>query len=557
MLASRLLPPLVVVTLALAPGGAAGDAVDPIRFELHPAPGLDFVTDPSRTERRHQPETMVAGVAVFDYNNDGLLDVYAVNGARMTSLDKSEPRFWNRLYRNLGNLHFEDVTEEAGVKGVGYDQGIAVADYDDDGFVDLFVAGVRRNTLFRNNGDGTFSDVTEKAGLLEPDPDYGTLWAVAAAFLDYDKDDRLDLFVSNYCVWDPRTEPHCGPMAHAEYCHPKVYHGLPNSLFRGNPDGTFTDVSRTTGIRDHIGKGMGIGLADFDADSFLDLFVANDTLPNFLFRNDAGRRFEEIGLLAGVALTGYGKPLSGMGADAKDVDNDGRPDVFHTALSGETMPLFRNDGDNVFTEITSRSGLAALIISRAGWSNGIVDFNNDGRKDLFVAAGDVMDIEGMFRAQVLQANAIFVNQGNGRFTDATPAAGEEFSTKKAAHRGAAFGDLDNDGRVDAVVTDLHGPIEVWRNVSPTRNHWLLLDLVGRKGPRDATGARLRLTTSTGVQYGHVNTAVGYASASDRRVHFGLGASMEVEELEIVWPSGSVQTLRDVPADQILRLEEPE
>jgi hypothetical protein len=555
---ARLAPLLAALALAVAAANAHAQApsFDPITFELVKTSGIDFVTNSSRTPHRHQPETMVAGAAVLDYDNDGLLDVYLVNGAEMTSLDKTKPAFWNRLYRNLGDWKFEDVTEKAGVKGHGYDQGVAVADYDNDGWADVLVLGVRENVLYRNRGDGTFEDVTAKAGLKKPDPDYGTLWAVAAAFFDYDNDGRLDLFVSNYCIWDPKTEPLCGPKGMNDYCHPNNYKGLPNSLYRNNGDGTFTDVSVKSGIRKVIGKGMGIGLADFDDDGFSDLFVANDTEPNFLFHNRGDGTFEEIGFVAGVAYPEAGRALSGMGADAKDLDDDGRPDVFHTALSSETMPVFKNQGKLAFTELTARAGVSSLSLSRAGWANGIVDLNNDGRKDLFVAGGDVMDPTGEFREKVRQTNLVMANLGGFKFTDATAGAGPDFSTRRATHRGGAFGDLDNDGRVDAVVTALDEGVELWRNTSPVPNRWLAVRTIGTKSNRDGIGARLVATTATGVRHNHVNTAVGYGGASDVRVHFGLGKDETVTKLEVLWPSGIVQVLENVPANQVLEVKEP-
>jgi hypothetical protein len=556
----RLLPGVVLLGAALgdAPFAAAGSesSFDPIVFELQKGNGVDFVTNSSRTDHRHQPETMVSGVALVDYDGDGLLDIYAVNGAKMTALDKSDPVFWNRLYHNGGDGTFEDVTEAAGVEGDHYDLGVAAADYDDDGFTDIFVAGLRKNTLFRNKGDGTFEDVSERAGFNRPDPEYGTLWAVAAGFLDYDNDGDLDLFVSNYCVWDPEKEPLCGPRGLNDYCHPNNYHGLPNSLFRNDGDGTFTDVSAESGIRAVIGKGMGLGIADYDGDGYSDVFVANDTEPNYLFHNLGDGTFEEIGFMAGVAYPETGRPLSGMGADAKDIDDDGRPDIFHSALSSETMPVFHNQGDLTFLEVTTRSGVSSLTLSRSGWGNAIVDFNNDGRKDLFVCGGDVMDPEGEFRERVPQTNLVMANLGNLTFEDATPGAGPDFSVKKAVHRGGAFGDLDNDGRIDAVVTDLHGPIEVWRNVSPTPNHWLMIRTVGTRSNRDGMGARITVTTPSKTLHSHVNTAVGYGGSSDPRVHFGLGKDTLATKIEIVWPSGTVQTLENVQADQVLVVTEP-
>jgi hypothetical protein len=527
---------------------------DPIVFQLQFPQGLKFVTDPSKTAKKHQPETMVSGVALFDFNNDGLLDVYAVNGASMPGLEKNDERYYNRLFKNNGDGTFQDVTEKAGVRGRGYNLGVVTGDYDNDGWADIFVAGLRENTLYQNNGDGTFVDVTGKAGLAKPDPQYGTLWAVSAAWLDYDRDGWLDLFVSNYCVWDPVTEPICPTNGQPDYCHPRLYKGLPNSLFRNNRDGTFTDVSVSSGIRQAIGKGMGLGIADFDDDGWVDIFVANDTLPSSLFHNQRNGTFKEVAEASFVAYTDAGRAVSGMGADARDVDNDRLPDIFETALVGETMPLYRNTGGMIFEERTFTSALASIALRKSGWSNGIVDFNNDGWKDLFAACGDVMDAEGYFNERVPQSNAVFVNMKNGRFLDAGPTAGPDFA-RKAVHRGAAFGDLDNDGRIDAVVTALNGPLEVWRNISRVQNHWLRVRLVGTKSNRDGAGARIKVVTASGAQYNHANTAVGYGCSSDIVVHFGLGRDILVKELHISWPNGIKQVLHDVTADQTLTVKE--
>jgi len=546
-----LLPGLIGVMHPQAPSPGS---YDPIVFKLEFPAGLKFVTDPSKTAKKHQPETMVSGVALLDYDGDGFLDVYAVNGATMPGLEKNDERFFNRLFRNNGDGTFLDVTEKAGVKGRGYNLGVVIGDYDNDGRADIFVAGLRENILYRNTGDGTFADVTAKAGLAKPDPDYGTLWAVSAAWIDYDRDGWLDLFVSNYCVWDPVTEPICPTNDQPDYCHPRLYKGLPNSLFHNNRDGTFTDVSVPSGIRRAIGKGMGLGVADFDDDGWVDVFVANDTLPSSLFHNQRDGTFKERAEASFVAYTDAGRAVSGMGADARDIDNDGLPDIFETALVGETMPLYRNSGGMIFEERTFTSALASIALRKSGWSNGIVDFNNDGWKDLFAACGDVMDAEGYFKDRVPQSNAVFVNTENGRFADASPTAGPDFA-RKAVHRGAAFGDLDNDGRIDAVVTALNGPLEVWKNVSPAGNHWLRLRLVGTKSNRDGAGAKIKVITASGAQYNHVNTAVGYGGSSDVRAHFGLGRDSLVKELQITWPSGIKQILRDVAADQSLTIKE--
>jgi hypothetical protein len=545
---------------ALLSGGlvaASPPAFDPVVFEEVAAQrGLRFVTHSGRTARKHQPETMVAGVALLDYDGDGWLDVYAVNGGDLPRAEKTRPEHWNRLFHNDGRGRFTDVTERAGLAGSGYDLGVATGDYDNDGHVDIFVAGLRRNTLFHNNGDGTFRDVTEAAGLARPDPKYGTLWAVAAAFVDYDRDGRLDLFVSNYCVWDPAREPVCGSPSAPDYCHPRQYEGLPGSLFHNEGNGTFGDVSVPSGIRAHVGKGMGIGVADFDDDGFPDLFVSNDTTPSFLFLNNRNGTFTESAFERAVAFGERAEAVSGMGADAGDVDNDGRPEIWETALANESFPLFKNLGGASFEDVTSRSGVGTATRPRSGWGNGIVDLNNDGWRDLFAACADVMDPAGAFRERVPMANAVLVNLKDGRFADGSAGAGEAFS-RKAVHRGAAFGDVDNDGRVDIVVTALDGPLELWRNVSPAAHHWLAVKALGTKSNRDGMGAKVKVVTPSGARYGQVNTAVGYGGASDPRVHFGLGKDTVVSQLSVTWPSGKVQTLKDVPADQVLVVREPD
>ena len=539
---------------ALALAAAPGDTprVDPVVFEESALErGIELVTHSGRSARRYQPETMVAGVALFDYDDDGWLDLYVVNGAPILTLEKDEPQYWNRLYRNRGNGYFVDVTEAAGVKGWGFDLGVIAADYDNDGDRDLFVAGLRRNTLYRNNGDGSFTDVTEKAGLAPPDPKYGSLWAIAGAFFDYDRDGWLDLFVSNYVVWDHASDPVCGDPGAPDYCRPDHYQGLPNSLFRNDGDGSFTDVSERSGIRAHIGKGMGIGVADFDADGWSDVFVANDTVPSFLFMNNRDGSFTESAFERAVALPDRGEPVAGMGVDARDVDNDGRPDVFLTALTSDMFPLFRNTGSTTFEDVTVRTGVGALTRAWTAWGNAIVDLNNDGYKDLFAACAGVLDPRGPSGDRVPMPNLVLLNSPTGRFVDASATAGDAFR-RKAVHRGAAFGDIDNDGRIDVVVTAVDGPLELWHNVSPAKSHWLQLDVSGVKGNRDAMGATLVLTTASGTQHNLVNTAVGYGSSSDPRVHFGLGRDTRGRELKISWPTGETRVLRELSADRVLR-----
>jgi enediyne biosynthesis protein E4 len=556
LIAGLLIPGFALaVGLLLGQPQGGGAIFDPVTFRFAPMKGIDFVTNPSRTPKKHQPETMVSGVAVFDYNNDGLLDLYVVNGATMPGLEKSDKTYYNHLYRNRGNFEFEDVTEKAGVQGRGYNLGVITGDYDNDGNTDFFVCGLRSNILYHNNGDGTFSDVSAKAGFNRPDPQYGTLWAVSAAFFDYDRDGFLDLFVSNYCVWDPATEPICPVNGIPDYCHPRLYKGLPNSLFHNNADGTFADVSVSSGIRKYVGKGMGLGVADFNEDGWPDVFVANDTLPGMLFINNRNGTFQEHAVESFVAYTDSGRAVSGMGVDARDIDNDGRPDIFETALVSETMPFYRNMGNLIFEERTFTSGLAGLSTPKSGWSNAILDLNNDGWKDLFVACGDVMDTDGFFSTRVPQSNAIFVNLKNGRFADGSVNAGADFQ-HKAIHRGSAWGDFDNDGRLDLVVSALNAPLVIFQNTSPKPNHWLNIRTIGSKSNRDGIGAKIVLISASGSQYYHINSAVGYGCASSVIAHFGLGSDSEVQSLQINWPSGTVQKLQQVKPDQLLTLNEP-
>jgi hypothetical protein len=544
---------LTALRLATAPNPSA------IRFEnITAKAGVNFITHNSPTPNKNQIETMVAGVALLDYDGDGWLDIYLVNGAAIPSLQKESPAYWNRLYHNNHDGTFTDVTERAGLAGAGYGMGVAVGDYDNDGRPDIFLASVTGNQLFHNNGDGTFSDVTAKAGLAGAEMNGKKMWSVGAGWFDYNNDGKLDLFVVNYCVWEVNKDPYCHVKGGVRgYCHPKLYASLHNSLFRNNGDGTFTDVSQETGISSHMGKGMSVSFADYDGDGFLDAFVANDTTPGFLFHNLGGKKFEEVGMQAGVAYAPDGAALSGMGSDFKDVNNDGRPDIWYTAVEHETFPLLINQGNGEFDDLTHASGLEATK-EMSGWGNGIFDFDNDGWKDLFVARANVLDnISELGNRKYPEPNSLFRNLGNGKFAEIGPSAGPDFQ-EEAAHRGVAFGDLFNDGRIDAVVTVLGGPVEILRNISETGNHWILLKLVGKQSNRMGIGAQIHITTEDGAsQWNEVTTAVGYTASSDSRVHFGLGKNRLIKDVEIRWPSGIKQVLHEVAADQILTVEEPQ
>jgi hypothetical protein len=538
---------LIGALLIIAGGFAADSPTSETLFEDATASaGLNVTLENSPTAQKHQIESMPGGVAVFDYNNDGYPDIYFSNGAEQPSLRKTGPKYYNRLYRNRGDGTFEDVTEKAGVKGSGYNFGVAAGDFDNDGNEDLFITGVHGNTLFRNRGDGTFEDVTKKCGIE------GTDWSISAAWVDYNNDGLLDLFVVNYVKWDPAIEPFCGDAAHniRTYCHPRFYGGLSNRLYRNNGNGTFTDVSVSSGIAQHRGKGMGVVIGDYDHDGWIDIFVANDTVPNFLFHNDGNGRFSEVALEAGVGLNDDGKAISSMGVDFRDLDNDGHEDLFVTALTGETFPYFRNYRNGFFVDMTYPSGIGPVSMLLSGWGVGAYDFDNDGWKDIFVADGDVQDNSEQYSSRKSsQQNLLLSNDRSGGFR-------AQLLGKFAFHRGVAFGDFDRDGRVDVVVTRLGEAPLLLRNISSTHNHWLNLRLVGAKSNRDAIGALVTLQSGGLRQINRVTSSVGYASSSDLTLHFGLGGCPKVDQIDIEWPSGIRQSLKNIQSDRYLTLQEP-
>jgi len=530
------------------PLGPASTADPPISLrDVAAATGITVRLAHHPTPQKHLIETMAGGLAAFDYNNDGRTDLFFTNGAPPADLTKTGPADWNRLYRNDGGMKFTDVTEQAGVRGHGYSIGAAAADYDNDGAVDLFVAGVERNILYRNTRKGTFEDVTGRVNIGSQS------WSVAAAWLDVDRDGWLDLFVVNYLKWSAREDRYCGDRARGirVYCHPRHYDGLPNTLYRNRGDGTFEDVSAKSGIGRHVGKGMSVAVADYDADGWIDIFVTNDAVANFLFRNLGDGRFEESALVAGVALPMHGKPVSSMGVEFRDYDNDGRPDVHVTALAGETFPLFRNDGGGQFSDRTGPSGLARATLRRSGWGTAMADFDNDGWKDLFTANSHVNDRIEAFEAHAyLEPNTLFRNAGDGTFRDVSAEAGGGFETPRA-HRGAIAVDLNGDGRLDLVTTSLGDRPEIWENLTPGANRWIAVKLAGTRGNRDAIGARVRI----GRQVNTMTTAAGYASSVHAPVHFGLGPVETIDEIEVVWPGGAAQLIKNIKPKQVLVVRE--
>ncbi|MGH9582686.1 MAG: CRTAC1 family protein [Bryobacteraceae bacterium] len=541
---------LLALCACLVLGGA--QAPCPIRFALQSIP---FRLENDQEPAFNVPEAMPGGVAIFDYNGDGRPDIFFTNGANIATLKKDSPKYYNRLFRNDGNGKFTDVTKAAGIAGTGYDIGVAIGDYDNDGHPDIFVAGVHGNTLYHNNGDGTFTDVTAKAGLNKwNDPKYGPLWAVAAAWVDVNNDGLLDLFVVNYLQWKYSDKPLCSVEGISDYCHPRYYKGSADQLFLNKGNGTFEDVSAQWGLRDQAGKGMGVGVADYDLDGKQDLFVTNDSEYNFLFHN-TGSKFQEVAFPAGVALAEDGQFISGMGLDFRDFNNDGYPDIVFVALANQTFPLFQNTGKGDFREVTSPSGMRALSLRMSGFGAGLYDFDNDGWKDLFVTRGEV-ESHSMAGHEVNQHNTVFRNLGkSGKWAAYTEKAGLAVNPP-ARHRGCAFGDLDGDGRIDVVATALSASAEIWMNRSPHSGHWLGIALQGTKSNRDGIGARIKLVSKSGKQYNHMTTSVGYASSSDGPVHFGLGPDTRADLIEIHWPSGTVQTLRNVEADRVIKVKEP-
>ena len=555
-----LIAPLALTLLWLPTLSLGGSEQSPrlIQFEDRQAKsGVRFVLNNGTTPDKPILDSVLGGVAVLDFDNDGFLDIFLTNGATLPEMAKKDGTFENRLYRNNHDGTFSDVTERAGVGGGGYSMGVAVGDYDNDGYADIYVAGVNKNALYHNNRNGTFTDVTAKAGVSGVDKSGRKPWSVGAAWLDYDNDGLLDLFVSNYLDWSPDRNIVCGRAGERLSCSPALYPGLPNLLYHNNGDGTFSDVSSSTGIATHVGKGMGLAIGDFDDDGFTDIFVANDTERNFLFHNDGGRGFTEAGVGAGVAYTEDGIAASSMGVDFRDINNDGRPDLVFTALAGETFSLRLNTGHGLFDDFTYPSGIGLASARMSGWSVGAYDFDNDGNKDLFVANSHVSEnVRKYSDHEYRQRNAVFQNLGNSRFEDATPKTGLNALAPRA-HRGSAFGDLNNDGGVDIVVSAIGDPVEILMNTSASRGHWIILQTEGKRSNRDGIGTKIKLTGASGrVQYNHVTTSVGYVSSSDKRVHFGLGSDSRVREIELRWPSGQRQVLKDVPADQVLRVVEP-
>ena len=536
-------------------------AQSPVTFtDITNLAGINFKRAASFTSVKYLLEAMGGGVAMLDYDNDGRMDLFFTNGASLkdpmpkTEMpDKRDAKYWNRLYHQKADGSFEDVTETAGLKGNGYSMGVAAADYDNDRYTDLYVTGYGGNYLYHNNGDGTFADVTKKSGVADGG------WSTSAGWIDYDRDGKLDLFVGRYVEWDfDAGSIYCGEIrpGYRAYCHPDNFKGATNILYHQRADGSFEDVSARAGIEEPAGKALGVAFGDFDNDGFPDIFVANDSVRQSLYHNRGNGTFEDIAISAGAGYDENGKTYAGMGIATGDYDNDGYMDIFITTLSNETYPLYHNDRDLSFTYATNSAGVGQITLLYSGWGTQFIDADNDGLRDLFVAQSHVLDTIEKTNPYLKykQTPLLMLNTGKG-FVNVSVTAGPAFSSSLIG-RGAAFGDLNNDGQIDAAVGSLDGAPVVLRN-NGTKNHWLGLSLVGSKSNRNGIGARITVTESAGrKQIFDANTSGSYLSSNDPRIIVGLGTTGSVRKVEISWPSGNIQTITEPQLDRYFLINEP-
>jgi len=526
-------------------------APPPVRFvETAAEAGVVFRHENGASPEKLMMETFGSGVAWVDYDGDGWQDLFFVNGA---DLARGKPSPGHVLYRNLGNGTFADVTRKAGVAGNGgFGTGVAVGDYDNDGRPDLYVTGFGRNQLHHNNGDGTFADVTSRARVA------GGGWSSSAGFFDYDRDGDLDLYVVRYLDYEVKGAPYCGfkKDGYRMYCDPREFDGVPDLLYRNNGDGTFADVSRAAGIANPAGKGLGVAFGDVDQDGWTDIYIANDGVRNFLYRNQGDGTFTDIAYSAGVGFDENGKPQAGMGTQIADYDGDGWPDIFVTNFSEELNTLYRNLGDNVFEDATRKAGLSSGFLP-LGFGTKLFDYDNDGDLDIHVTNGHVIDNVKLYHPHLSyrQRDLLYQNLGGGRFGDVSASAGPAFAVEHVG-RGSATADYDNDGDLDIVVSDCGGRALLYRNDGGNRNHWIAVEARGRTSNRFGFGARVRVTRRGRTQIGEITPVGSYLSSSDIRLYFGLGAETRAARLEVLWPSGRRQVLENVAGDRVVKVEEP-
>jgi len=515
--------------------------------------GITFRHDNAASSQKYLIETMGSGCAWIDYDQNGLMDLYLVNGAATRIYNPPHP-LRSALYRNNGDGTFTDVTQKAGVGAEGlFGMGVAVGDYDNDGFPDLLVLGYGRSILYHNNGDGTFTDVTTRAGVAN-----SGRWASSAAWFDYDNDGRLDLIIANYVDWSPERNFYCGDHGPGlrSYCHPDDYNPVPPALYHNNGDGTFTDVSKSSRVGLKSGNGLGVVTFDYDDDGWQDIFIANDSMANFLFRNNRDGTFSEVGYTAGVAVSMDGAAEAGMGVDAADASGDGRMDLIVTHLDTQLARFYRNLGKQGFEDATLRSKIGYATYHMSGFGARFMDFDNDGLRDVFMANGHVLDNIQRYHADTHYAEPklMFRNTGNAIFENVSANLGSDFRLARVS-RGAAIGDFDNDGDLDILVNNNGEAPQLLRNDGGNANHWLQIFLAGTRSNRDGVGARVKLTAGDLVLYDQRKGGMSYQSAQDPRLHFGLGHRTKIDSIEIRWPSGETTKLSNLPADQIISIKE--
>ncbi|MHC4229322.1 MAG: CRTAC1 family protein [Planctomycetota bacterium] len=535
---------LVVVFCQTCPG-------DSIVFnDVTKETGITFRHTDGSSGKRYIMETVAGGLALFDYDNDGDVDIYFLNGAPLKGAKFDVPPK-NALYRNEGNWKFTDVTDRARVGDTGYGLGVAAGDYDNDGDLDIYVNNHGPNVLYRNNGDGTFTDVTKKTGVVN-----GSHTGAGACFLDMDKDGDLDLYVSSY--FDFSYEKHRTGVADGfpVYIGPASFPAAPDVLYRNNGDGTFTDVSKSSGVAEHVSWGMGMVCGDYDNDGDTDIYVANDGAGNFLFKNDGTGKFEEVGLITGVAYDIHGDGQGSMGVDFGDYDNDGLLDFYVTSYQGQLATLYKNLGDDAFDDVTRLTGAGEGTVSNVTWGTGLADFDNDGDRDIFVACGHLLDNVDLFddRSTYFETNVLLMNNGDGKFVNASKQSGDGMKVKLSS-RGAGFDDLDNDGDVDVVILNSRWEPTILRNDSPSKGHWLQVRLQGVKTNRDGIGAQVKVVAGDLTLIDEVHSGRGYQSHYGTRLHFGLGASEKVDRIEVRWIGGPVDVFENVAVDRILTITE--
>ncbi len=512
--------------------------------------GITFLHTDGHAGQRYIMETVTAGLALFDYNGDGLIDIYFLNGAPLRGTPVTSPPE-NALYRNDGNWHFTDVTHEAGVGDRGFGLGVAVADYDNDGDLDIYINNYGPNVLYRNEGDGTFTNDTARAQV-----DTGDLVGAGACFLDADADGQLDLYVANYVNFSYSKHVTYPRPGYVEYAGPRDFGGVPDVLYHNNGDGTFTDVSESSGIGQHVGTGMGLVAADFDNDNDTDVFVLNDVTRNFLFVNNGQGQFEERAMLAGAAYNGFGSELGSMGIDCGDYDNDGLLDFFMTSYQGEMPVLYRNLGNGCFEDATMESGIGQGSFPYVNWGVGLVDFDNDTDRDAFIACGHLQDEVDKYDDSTAYEvrNIVMMNTGSGKFVNVSDRCGDGLAPKLSS-RGTGFDDLDNDGDVDIVVLNSRRESTIIRNDSPRANHWVQIQLHGVTSNRDGVGAHVTVTTGDLTQLDEVHSGRGYQSHHGMRLQFGLGNHDHIDQIQVHWIGGGTDVLKSVAVDQILSIRE--